>query len=484
MDPDSMKNVLDEVCDRFQAPSYSASMWYNGSLYHLGKGFSNIESGIHADSDTIYAIGSVTKSFTAGTICALCDAGILALDDPVRRYLPELEMHDRYVSDNLTIRDMLCHRCGLPRHELCWFTRLASLTEKELIDLTRHLKPSQPFRYAFQYSNLMFALAGFLISSASGMEWQKAMRHYLLEPMGMTDVYFSHAQAAATGRVATPYLYREQQGHQAIPPADIGVMGAAGCLLLSSSQLIRWAGTLLNKGMCGTARVLSTEMAQEMLHANMLMEPMPHCPTNDVLKADAYSLGLDTGIFRNHRIVHHDGHIDGFLSDLLIMPDDDFAIVCLTNLGQSIIPYAMRTTAMEHVLGYSEDWSTLFFDFQTQQAAESQAGRQVILEKRNPDAEKTVSDDSLCGEYDEPAYGTIEIRCKDEILILSIGTAQIPLLHYQHQYYHADPTSIFPDAPLIEAFVDLDVDGNILGFAIQLEPELKEKIYFTRTSRG
>ena len=110
------KNALDEVQSRFHVPSYSATIYHKGQLFSFSGGQRDLENGRAADDQTLYAIGSCTKSFVAGALCTLIDQGLLGLDDTIKDHIPEFEMFDPYVSQHLTVRDMLCHRCGLPRH--------------------------------------------------------------------------------------------------------------------------------------------------------------------------------------------------------------------------------------------------------------------------------------------------------------------------------------------------------------------------------
>ena len=105
-----LKAALDEARVRFHVPSYSATVYDHGEVYSFGDGFCDIENGKEPDGNTLYAIGSCTKSFVAGAICTLVDQGKLRLDDVVKDYIPEFEMYDAYVSNHLTVRDMLCHR--------------------------------------------------------------------------------------------------------------------------------------------------------------------------------------------------------------------------------------------------------------------------------------------------------------------------------------------------------------------------------------
>ena len=142
-----IQEKAEELIARYQIPSVSITYYQNGSYETIHAGYKDVEGQVPADADTLYSIGSCTKSFTAAAIAVLCDKGLIHLDDPVVKIIPEFDMYDSYAGSHLTIRDMLCHRCGLPRHELAWYPRLSQYSEKQMIDMLRYLKPNEPFRY-------------------------------------------------------------------------------------------------------------------------------------------------------------------------------------------------------------------------------------------------------------------------------------------------------------------------------------------------
>lgn len=168
----------------------------------------------------MYSIGSCTKSFTAAAIAVLCDRGLLSLDDPVRKYIPEFDMYDSYAGSHLTVRDMLCHRCGLPRHELAWYPRLSEYSEKQMIDMLRHLKPNAPFRYKWQYQNMMYTLAGILISRVSGTTWENFVEETLVGPLGLGAISYDAPQFNTFEAAAQGYRYFEDPvpaGNKPVP---------------------------------------------------------------------------------------------------------------------------------------------------------------------------------------------------------------------------------------------------------------------------
>ena len=476
------KNALDEVQARFHVPSYSATLFHQGQVFSFAGGRRDMEQGLAADDQTLYAIGSCTKSFVAGAVCTLADRGLLRLDDTIRDHIPEFEMFDPYVSQHLTVRDMLCHRSGLPRHELSWYARLDVLTEEDIIRMFRYLRPNQPFRYKWQYSNQMFALAGFLIRRVTGKPWQQVVREQLWEPLGITRAAFGPAEAQALGNCAVPYLYDADRGAAyAVPHADIGAMGSAGSIYMATSELIKWDRMLLNGGVYDGRRVLSEAMCREMTSPQMIRtnDEDNAAPLRPLITNLGYGLGLMTEVFRGHRVVQHGGHIDGFMADQSFLPDDDFACAILTNLGEVRGAMVMRYVALEHVLHGGRDWSQELEQFYRQQTADQAADRDALWARRPQNAPCPVPPEAIAGQYHDDGYGTITIVPNGADLDVHLGTAVLTAVHYANQYFYLEAPHVLPGV-VIEACVDIDAQGRVTAFRAALDVEGPEKICFVR----
>lgn len=481
MDKQLLKAALDEVRVRFHVPSYSATVYDHGEVYSFSDGLSDTENGLSANEETLYAIGSCTKSFVAGAICTLVDQGLVKLDDTVKTYIPEFEMFDAYVGDHLTVRDTLCHRCGLPRHELSWYARLDTLTEEDIIRMLRYLRPNQPFRYKWQYSNQMFALAGYIIHRVAGKHWQQVVRENIWEPMGITRAAFKPAEAQALGNCAVPYLYdKDKDTTYAVPHADIGAMSSAGSIYMSTSELLKWDQMLMSGGVYNGKRILSEEMCREMLTSQMVCpNDSTAAPMKELITNNGYGLGLMTEVFRGHRLVHHGGHIDGFMADQSFMPDDDFAIAILTNMGEIRGAQVMRYVSVEKFLGGQRDWSKELDDFYADQAAQQKAGNDKTWAERPQNAPCPVPLEAIAGTYREDGYGVITIEVEDGQLKVHMGTAVLTGKHYANQFFYLEEPHAMPGA-IIEACAVIDAKANVIGFSAALDPEGTEKIHFIR----
>lgn len=485
MEIEMLKSALDQTRERFGAPSYSAAVYRNGQCEVFSDGLRDQEQGLAPDADTLYAIGSCTKSFTAGTLCSLVDRGAVKLDEPVRTYLPELAMYDSYVTEHLTLRDMLCHRSGLPRHELAWYSRLNTLTEAEVIGMLRYLAPNVPFRYKWQYNNQMFALVGYVIGRVTGKPWQQVARENLFEPLGIRRAAFSPAEAQAMGDCALPYLPgKNGAAPYRTPYADIGAMTAAGCIYMAPRELLKWDICLLSGGTFEGRRVLSPEMAREMATPQMLRgDDMDAGPMKAVISNQAYGFGLMTEVFEGHRLVHHGGHIDGFMADQSFLPDDGCAFVALTNLGQARVAQVMRYVAAEQLLGGDHDWCSSCLDFYAQEEAKLQATNGDLLAKKPANAPCPVALADLCGTYEEPGYGRIEITAGDGCLKVRLGTLTLTATHYANQFFLLEEPHAMPGL-VLEACAVIDAQAHVLGFDAGLNLESPEKIHFRRVADG
>ncbi len=171
-------------------------------------GFRDIASGMRVETTTLFAIGSITKSFTATGLALLVDAGELGWDVPVRGILPEFKLKDPIANEKCTPRDLLTHRTGLPRHD--WVHQPGHLDNAGMLAALRHLDPSREFRSAFQYQNIMYLVAGMVAERIAGQRWEDFTRARILDPLGMADTTTSlEDMVSAHPNHAAPHMFQD-----------------------------------------------------------------------------------------------------------------------------------------------------------------------------------------------------------------------------------------------------------------------------------
>src|SRR6185369_15761946 len=169
---------------RDQIPGVAVGVVERGELvFAHGFGYRDVDDRLPVTLDTLFPLGSCSKAFTATAIALLADEGMIALDAPVRAYLPDFSLEDPVASATLTTRDLLTHKSGLPRHDFFWYQ--APFSRDELYDRLRFLEPSGPPRARWRYNSLMFVVAGRVVERVSGQSWESFVRDRILLPLDM-----------------------------------------------------------------------------------------------------------------------------------------------------------------------------------------------------------------------------------------------------------------------------------------------------------
>jgi CubicO group peptidase (beta-lactamase class C family) len=204
--------LVEEAMAEWQVSGLSIAILHGDETALLkAYGQRDVEACLPTTLQTQFAICSVTKSFTAAGLGMLVDERKLDWDAKVRDHIPEFRLHDPVASDRATLRDLLCHRTGLPRHD--WAHMPGDLAPVEMLGRLQYLEPSREFRAQFQYQNLGYMAAGIVAERVSGQSWEAFTRARLLRPLGIEECEFLGRSNAAGGGCRAA-LYRGGGGAQ------------------------------------------------------------------------------------------------------------------------------------------------------------------------------------------------------------------------------------------------------------------------------
>ena len=160
------------IIEYWKVPGVAVAIIKDGEIVHSqGYGLRNVAEGLQVTPETLFPIASCTKAFTSTSMALLADEGKLDWDTPVKEYIPSFKLYDSFATERLTPRDLVTHRSGLPRHDLMWYH--STYTRKELFDRLQYLEPSKDLRTLWQYQNLMYMAAGYLVGELSGQSWEE-----------------------------------------------------------------------------------------------------------------------------------------------------------------------------------------------------------------------------------------------------------------------------------------------------------------------
>jgi CubicO group peptidase (beta-lactamase class C family) len=435
----------------------------------------DVEGDLPVTPHTQFVICSITKSFTATAIALLHNDGLLDWSKPVRDYLPEFRLSDAVATERVTVRDLLSHQSGLPRHD--WVHLPGDLSPAEMLPLMRHLELSRDIRTTWQYSNLCYNAAGLLIERLSGKSFEVFVRERLTDRLGMT-VSFSLDELEAGSEPARPYKIDVDTRS---PGLRLPIRTtAAGAINTSVADLANWMRLQLGKGEFEGERLLPATLVEQL-----------HAPLAPVGKSEFsefghwhYGLGLQSNTYRGERVVLHSGGWNGWGSLMTLVPDAGIGVAVLTNRSPSQIPSILTWYIIDRLRSREPvDWLSRFRKQRDDFIAHIPADKEAREKARHKDTKPAHALSAYAADYAHPAYGVISIREQDGALNWSWRGMGAPLSHRHFETFVTPEIidQLHPDN--LPITFQTNREGNIVHLSVPLEPTVKD-IVFERRAAG
>jgi CubicO group peptidase (beta-lactamase class C family) len=447
----------------------------NEVIFEEGFGWRDADKKLPVTPKTLFAIASCSKAFTTTSIGILIDREKLDWDRPVRDYLPTFKLYDAYASANITLRDLVTHRSGLPRHDLLWYD--TQFSRQELIERLPYLESSQQLRTKYQYQNLMYVTAGYLVEQVTDSSWEKFVRKEIFSPLKMNDSNFSVIQSQQRDNFALPYQKRSDRIER-IPFLNIDAIAPAGSINSNISDLSKWLIFNLNKGKFNNNQIIS-ETNLKQIHTPQIIISDRFVEYDEVWY-ESYGLGWFIYPYRGHHVIEHGGNIDGFSALTLLLPQEKIGMIIITNLEQTRLPTTIAYQICDRLLGLEEiDWNQRFKTAEIKNKAEKQTKEQKRKSDRQEGTHPSHPLQDYAGDYEHPGYGRITIELKEEKLLLIFHSIIFTIEHYHYDIFEG--RSEYLDETKLISF-QLDLQGNITSLSISLEPEVKDILFKKSTS--
>ncbi len=445
------------------APGAAIAIVTPEGSYVQGYGIKRLGSDDAVTPETLFPIASVSKAFTATACACLVDEGKMSWDDPVRKHLPHFRLLDPAADANVTIRDLLCHRTGLPRHDSLWYR--TELKRDEILARVAFLKPTASYRGLYQYNNLCFSAAGEAVAAASGMAYEEFLRLRLLEPLGLHSVTFSGPGLVTTENHAWPHQKKKGKVLPLDAPLDFFNVGPAGCINASVAELLGWLKFQLSGGGEGTP--VSAKSLAETHTPQMII------PFDDLTRElypdrmhHTYTLGWSRYDWRGHLVLSHGGAIDGFRSHLVVCPRAGVAFVVLVNMA-SYLPEIVRNSLLDLLLGVKDgkNWHQVFQQQLKKDTEKARVDKKAKAEKRHKNTKPSLPLTSYTGTYHDPGYGTITVRLEPSgKLHLAWEAFDVPLKHWHHDTFITDTEQ--PGFASLDIVFTLKADASIAALSL------------------
>lgn len=444
VDLEALDSYFEKMVSDWDLPGASIGIVKDGELIFTGNyGVKELGVDEKPDENTLYAIASNSKAFTSAIIGMLVQEGKLDWNDKVKDYLPYFAVYDEWVSNHVTIRDMLSHRVGLGTFsgDNIWYK--SDFTAKEIIERIQYVPQAYEFRSGYGYSNLMFITAGELIETVTGKSWGENVKERILEPLGMDRTIYTMNDLDKMGNYTTPTARKNDENYN-IPWVSWDNVASTGGLISSVNDIAKWMIFNIDNGIHNGDTLLTKETRNMVWtpHNNHIVDHTSENPFGR--NFNAYGLGWGISDYHGRLRIGHTGGYDGMITAITLIPEEKLGVVVLTNGVRSPI-MAATYYALDQFLGVkTTDWSKNYLENSIASAKEDTriADRKA---KRVKNTKPTIAEEQFVGTYYSDLTGKIFIRKKDGKLTMTFE--HHPLLSATLTHWHYDVWEIHWDEP-------------------------------------
>jgi CubicO group peptidase (beta-lactamase class C family) len=457
-------------------------------VYAKGFGYRDYEKKLPVTPNTLFAIGSCTKAFTSSLLGILQKDKKIDFDEPAVKYLPSLKFYNEDMDKHISIRDMMSHRTGLPRHDYSWYL-FKTNSRDTLLQRIRYQQPSFGIRERWQYNNFMFLTQGLIAEKLTGKSWEENISTHIFQPLGMTRSNTSIEALTKDADAAIGYGVKKDSIIDKLDYYHINAMGPAGSINSSVNEMARWVITWINGGKYEGKEIVPAGYISTAMSAQMVAGPgLPSKERTDVFFS-SYGMGWSLASYKGHYRVEHGGNIDGFSASTSFFPTDSIGIIVLTNQNASSVTAIVRNMIADRLLKipyFNWNRDVLESNRKAKEAAKEAEKTTSSNQQKNTKPSHALKDYE--GIYSHPGYGSMELITRNDSLFGYISNNDVTWLKHYH-YDVFSPFNVDKDgkidtsgnSPLKFQFF-MNESGEINALNLKLEPTL-DALRFTKSPR-
>lgn len=436
---------MERVRKQFDVPGIAVAIVKDGQIV-LERGYGVRELGKPApvQADTLFAIASNTKAFTAASLSILADEGKLSLDDRVIEHLPWFRMSNPYVTNEMRVRDLLAHRSGLSLGAgdlLYWPT--TSYTTEEVVQRLAKVPLKGGFRDRYAYDNILYAVAQKVIEQVSGQSYAAFLQQRIFTPVGMADTRFNADHLQPGDTTAVGHAKYDFSKLRTVAPLTWSNNSGAGGVYSSAHDMALWMNVQLAGGTLADGTPLFSAKRQREMWSMItpINVPEPAVPELAAARPNfaGYGEGWSLSDYRGHRLVWHTGGWPGMVSRLTLVPEQKLGVVVLTNQEVGAAFNAVTLQVLDAFLQLpATDWTAAYAKAAEKADAEADTSWKHHEQARAKRSAPSLPLSGYTASYRDPWYGEVVIRQEGKRLRLQFAkTAQLvgTLEHWQHDSF-------------------------------------------------
>jgi len=475
LNAEDFKKFIHRTMKMFDVPGVAVAIVKDGKgIFLEGFGWRNVKKKLKVSSHTLFPIASCTKAFTTTSMGILVDEGKLDWDKPIREYISSFKMYDFVQTERMTPRDLVTHRSGLPRYDWVWYR--ADYSREEIIERLKHLKPNKDLRYVYQYQNIMYVTAGYLVGYIAKCSWEKFVQKRIFKPLEMKESNFSITEMQKISDYSSGYLKKKNNIIE-LPFVNIDALGPAGSINSNVVDMAKWLLFNLNNGKCKDKQIISEKSLKE-IHSPHIVVP-EEISYGEIINS-CYGLGWGVISYQGKKLLQHGGNMDGFQSHTSLMPSEKIGICVLTNLDGSPAPRTIAYYVYDCLLGLEPiDWNKHAKIEIEKDKKEQMKERRKSASERKKGTKLSHPINDYIGEFENSAYGKIVIEKKKGKLYLIFHKMSFLLRHYHYDMF--EMIDLLWDTRRKVSF-QMSPKGDIKSVSVDFEPAA-DPIVFERRKK-
>ncbi len=427
------ESYVGKVQKEWMIPGMAVSVMKDGKLvFAKGFGVKDINGKLPVDENTVFQIGSVSKSFTAAVMASLVDEGKIKWDDTVKNILPDFKLYDKWVEENIQVKDIMIHRTGIKGQQGTYIPNLG-YSRDDVYKMFPLLKPGYSFRGAYEYNNITFIIAQKIIEKLTGKSWEDNVRERVFMPLGMVNSTLNGDGFLAAKNVSVPHelsyekgaiindttwtdslsikaMYGEEQA-----PFWLTVVGPAGSVVSSATDMAKYIQFHLDKGKVNGKEVISRKN-MNYLHRGQTITSQDS--TRTTLYGQCWFIEQNS----RYRLYFHTGTTWGFTTLAAFVPELNLGLVVLVNSEAPDSPrYALMRRLIDLYKGYpTKDYSKEYFE--NWKKSEKEGALKAVKQKKELVVKPAPDKALLTGVYDKgELFGKAVVTLEGEDLYITVG---------------------------------------------------------------
>ncbi len=419
-------------------PGLAIAVVRNDSVIFLkGYGVRELGKPDPVDEHTLFAIASTTKAMTAASVGMLVDEGKVKWNDPVTGHLPAFQLSDPYITRELTVRDLLTHRSGLGNTDYLWYGN--DVSTAEVLRRVRYARPTSSLRSQFVYQNVMYAVAGEVVASASGVPWARFIQTRIFQPLGMTGSLPTAAERLKQVNMASAHFRIDDTVRVIGGPlvnSVVDPIAPAGAIWSNVADMSKWVRFILDSGRVNGRALLTPATFRELLAPQVIVSPAEFYPTAKLTHPHwtTYGMGWFQEDYAGRAVDFHTGSIDGYVALIGLIPDERLGVYVLANLDHAELRHALMYKVFDLFgpAGSIRDWSADFLKLYAGLRAEGRAAERKLESQRVAGTRPSLPLERYAGNYADSLYGTVSVSYSANALHLRYGTSLVADLEHWH----------------------------------------------------